>query len=212
LQALQFRILDLLLQPSDPGRFRRPERLCWFLSHKHLLKNICFLIGIGYLLKVLSAEYCFRPNHRTIFPFGLLVFLVQNQKVFSAGFRDACHLQFCYQKGEGMQCKLQRMIAELSASTSLAAATGRLLSARFDNLTEIAKAAGVTKQGISRALLTFKDEVGLRICAGKRDYSRDAYRNATEASIAAGTHWSSKQRKRASGSSVPERLSSSVYA
>src|SRR6516165_1573952 len=40
------------------------------------------------------------PNHRTIFPFGLLVFLIQDQKVLPAGMRDACHLQFCYQKAE----------------------------------------------------------------------------------------------------------------
>src|SRR6516162_8610741 len=77
------------------------ERLCWFVSHEHLLKNICFLIAISDLLKILSTEYCSRPNHRTIFPFGLLVFLIQDQEVFPAGFRDACHLQFCYQKAEG---------------------------------------------------------------------------------------------------------------
>ena len=76
------------------------ERLCWFVSHEHLLKNICFLIAISDLLKILSTEYCSRPNHRTIFPFGLLVFLIQDQKVLPAGMRDACHLQFCYQKAE----------------------------------------------------------------------------------------------------------------
>ena len=76
------------------------ERLCWFLSRKHLLKNICFLIGISYLLKVLSTEYCSRPNHRTIFLFGLLVTFIQDQKVLPPGIRDACHLQFCYQKAE----------------------------------------------------------------------------------------------------------------
>src|SRR5262249_513528 len=32
------------------------ERLCWFLSRKHLLKNICFLTAISYFLKVLSTE------------------------------------------------------------------------------------------------------------------------------------------------------------
>jgi len=77
------------------------ERLCWFLSREHLLKNICLLVATSYLLKVLSTEYCFCPNHRAVFLFGLLVFFIQGQKVLSAGFRDARHLQFCYQKAEG---------------------------------------------------------------------------------------------------------------
>src|SRR6516225_2801218 len=77
------------------------EKLSSFFFREHLLKNICFLIGISYLLKVLSTKYCSRPNHRTVFLFGLLVTFIQDQKVFPAGFRDAYHLQFCYQKAEG---------------------------------------------------------------------------------------------------------------
>jgi hypothetical protein len=42
----------------------------------------------------------------------------------------------------------------------------------------------------------FKDEVGLRIVAGKGAWARDTYRKATQASIAAGTHYSSNQRGR----------------
>ena len=42
-------------------------------------------------MKILPAEYGFRPDHWTVFLFGLLVFLIQDQKVFPTRIRDACH-------------------------------------------------------------------------------------------------------------------------
>jgi hypothetical protein len=49
---------------------------------------------------------------------------------------------------------------------------------QFKSLSEIADAAGLTKASVSKSLLNFRDSVGLRICAGKRNYTRDTYRRA----------------------------------
>jgi hypothetical protein len=40
---------------------------------------------------------------------------------------------------------------------------------RFENLTQIAEAAGITKASISKSLLTFKDVIGLRLCSGPKN-------------------------------------------
>jgi hypothetical protein len=66
---------------------------------------------------------------------------------------------------------------------------------RFANLTDIAQAAGITKASISKALLTFKDSIGLQLCSGKRDYARDTYRRARKAAVAAGVHSSQRMRE-----------------
>jgi hypothetical protein len=64
---------------------------------------------------------------------------------------------------------------------------------RFANMTEIARAAGVTKACLSKSLLTFKDQIGLRLSGGKRHYARATHGRAQRAAVAAGCH--SSQRK-----------------
>ena len=59
----------------------------------------------------------------------------------------------------------------------------------------VATAAGMTKTSISKALLTFKDSIGLRLTQGKRGGSRDIYRRAQKAAVKAGVH-SSQVAKR----------------
>jgi biotin operon repressor len=59
---------------------------------------------------------------------------------------------------------------------------------QFGSLTEIAEAAGVTKQAVSKALVELRDECGFLISAGKRQSARESYRQAQNAAIAAGCH------------------------
>jgi hypothetical protein len=54
----------------------------------------------------------------------------------------------------------------------------------------------MTKASISKSLLTFKDNIGLRLTQGKLNSARDTYRRSTAASIPAGTHFSSNRSKR----------------
>jgi biotin operon repressor len=67
---------------------------------------------------------------------------------------------------------------------------------QFESLTEIAQAAGITKQAVSKAVVTLREDIGLPISAGESWGTRDTFRKATNASIDAGVHWSSNQGKR----------------
>jgi hypothetical protein len=49
---------------------------------------------------------------------------------------------------------------------------------------------------ISKSLLTFKDEIGFMLSAGKSDGSRDRFSRAQKASVANGDHWSSTHSRK----------------
>jgi hypothetical protein len=63
---------------------------------KYLLPYWDQLSSQGTLYRVLLS-----PKSQDHFSFWPFVILIQDQKVFHAGFRDAYHLQFRYQKAEG---------------------------------------------------------------------------------------------------------------
>ena len=65
---------------------------------------------------------------------------------------------------------------------------------KFANLSEIVQATLITKASLSKSLLNFRDSIGLRLCAGKRDYSRDVYRRAQKSAVAAAVHSSCKRK------------------
>jgi hypothetical protein len=69
---------------------------------------------------------------------------------------------------------------------------------RYESLSDIARAANMTRANLSKWLLKLKDEVGFFLSAGKRAFSRESYRSAQKAALAAGCH--SSQRRRLSNS------------
>jgi hypothetical protein len=59
---------------------------------------------------------------------------------------------------------------------------------KFESLSQIAEAEGVTKQAVSKALLELRDECGFLISAGKSQTARESYSKAQFAAVDAGCH------------------------
>ena len=65
---------------------------------------------------------------------------------------------------------------------------------KYESLADIAAAAGITRQTLSKSLLSLKDQTGLALSIGKLAGTRQTYRATQIKSLEAGTH-SSTTRK-----------------
>jgi hypothetical protein len=69
---------------------------------------------------------------------------------------------------------------------------------RFDSLADIARAADMTRAGLSKWLLKLKDEIGLFLSAGKSAGTRETFSRSQASAVAAGCHASDSRRAAAS--------------
>jgi hypothetical protein len=68
---------------------------------------------------------------------------------------------------------------------------------RFKSIAEIAKAGGLARATLSKALLNFRDAVDFHLGAGKLESSRESYRKAQLEAVENGTHGSYRKHKTA---------------
>jgi len=76
-----------------------------------------------------------------------------------------------------------------------------------NNISEIARQSGVTKQALSHALMEFRDSVEVLLTAGKLGSTRSTYREVQYKNIEAGTHSSFNRRDRRSPAKPAQALS-----
>jgi hypothetical protein len=81
-------------------------------------------------------------------------------------------------------------------------------NSRFENLTDIAAAAGMTWAGVSKALINLRDQLG-DVLPIRGMLARESYRRSQAAALKAGVH--SSQRRRAA-SKAAQALSTPAIA
>jgi len=80
----------------------------------------------------------------------------------------------------------------------------------YRNLSQVARAAGISRATLSKAILNLRDSNGIRFRMGKSETARYSYRQTQLGLVAAGRHASQRLKKPNSPSFVPRRGSVSA--
>jgi hypothetical protein len=73
----------------------------------------------------------------------------------------------------------------------------------YRNLSQVARAAGISRATLSKAILNLRDLNGIRFAGGKSQLARQTYRETQLMLVANGRHASQKSRKEKTGENVP---------
>jgi hypothetical protein len=100
----------------------------------------------------------------------------------------------------GWLCKSQR---DEPAKINIVGAKAEMLlwwmdptQSRYDSMSDISRAAGVTRALLSKYIVALRNELQLYMSAGKSQGSREVYSRAQHAAVAAGCHASQVQRRK----------------
>ena len=76
----------------------------------------------------------------------------------------------------------------------------------YRNLSQVARAAGISRATLSKAILNLRDSNGIRFRMGKSDDARHSYRQTQLELVAAGRHASQRTKKTNSTTFVPRGI------